>query len=354
MQKHWLKHSLLVATLLSTQALAQVDFASLTKDMPGQRSQVLVLGTMHLSGLPKDFKREALAPLLDKLAAFKPDIIAIEAISGEGCDLGLRHPSIYADSVTTFCSDTKAAYQATGLDVPSAIAEMNTLLKNWPAQPAASQRRRMAAIFLAANERASALAQWLQLPESERHESPELPASLVAMLKALAVKQNENYLLGAPLAARLGLARVVPMDDHTGDDVDVPDDQAFWKTVGQAWEGAAGLTQPLRQREDELSAGSDFVPLYRYINRYDVQQVFSAADFGAALKDKSPQQYGRMYVAGWETRNLRMASNIMASFRERPGARVLVIVGAMHKPWLERVLALGHGVDIVDVQAVLK
>lgn len=350
MHKNWL----LLATLLSTQALAQPDLTTLAKDMPGQRSQVLVLGTVHLSQLPKDFRREALAPVLDRLAAFKPDVIAIEAISGEGCDFGARHPTVYADATGAYCKDTVAARKATGMDVPAAIVEMHKLLKSWPAQPTASQRRRMAAVFLAANERASAVAQWLQLPDSERHASEELAPSLVTLLNTLAAKQNEDYLLGAALAARLGLPRVTAMDDHTGDNMDVTDDKVFWETVAQAWNVAADQAKPIRQREAELKTGADFLPLYRYINRHDVQQVTSAVDFGAALKDKSPQQYGRMYVAGWETRNLRMAANIQASFREKPGAKVLVIVGATHKPWLERVLGMAQGVDIVDAQAVLK
>lgn len=348
------KNCLFLSALLSTQALAQADLTSLAKDMPGQRSQVLVMGTVHLSNLPKDFKREALAPLLNKLTAFKPDIIAIEAISGEGCDLAARHPTAYEDSFKPYCRDTAAAKEATGLDVPAAIAEVAKLLKTWPERPTPTQRRRLAAVFLAANERASAVVQWLQLPESERRASEELAPPLVKLLNELSDKRDESYLVAAPVAARLGLPRVVAMDDHTGDNVDAPDEKTYWNTVAQAWNAAAEQAKPVRQREAALKSGEDLVPLFRYINQHDTQQVTSASDFGAALKDKSPQQYGRMYVMGWETRNLRMAANIMASLRERPGARVLVIVGATHKPWLERVLGISQGVDIVDAQTILK
>jgi pheromone shutdown protein TraB len=74
---------------------------------------------------------------------------------------------------------------------------------------------------------------------------------------------------------------------------------------------------------------------------------------GAALGDGVAPYYGHMYVTGWETRNLRMASNIMATFRERPGARVLVIVGATHKPWLDKILGQMPNVRIVDAEKVL-
>jgi hypothetical protein len=38
----------------------------------GSPSQVLVLGSPHLSGMPVSFRAELLEPLLDRLAAFKP------------------------------------------------------------------------------------------------------------------------------------------------------------------------------------------------------------------------------------------------------------------------------------------
>jgi hypothetical protein len=37
-----------------------------------------------------------------------------------------------------------------------------------------------------------------------------------------------------------------------------------------------------------------------------------------------------------------------------PGARVLAVVGASHKPWFDSWLGQLQGVDIVDVEKVLK
>ena len=123
---------LALAIPFAGQAQAQVDLTVLDRDMVGPRAQVLVLGTMHLSGMPKEFDPKALDPLLDKLAAFKPDIITIEALPGEECDMAARNPTVYG---TDYCSSTHAAKAATGLDVPAAIAEASKTLKTWPAQP---------------------------------------------------------------------------------------------------------------------------------------------------------------------------------------------------------------------------
>ena len=50
-------------------AQAQVDLRQLDRDMAGPKSKVMVLGTMHLSGLPASFNQASLNGLIDKLAA---------------------------------------------------------------------------------------------------------------------------------------------------------------------------------------------------------------------------------------------------------------------------------------------
>lgn len=335
---------------------AQPDLSKLDKNMAGPRAQVLVLGSVHLSQLPESFDPASLEPVLDRLAAFKPDIITIESISGEGCDLMARHPTVYdPESLARFCSNPVEARAATGLDVPAAIAEVDKTLADWPADPSPAQRRHLAAMFLAADDDASALTQWLQLPDTERHAGDGLDAALVARLGDLATRDNESYQIAARLAARLGLPRVFAIDDHTGDNLQVPDAEipAFAKAIRAAWDSAAARKQPLRDRERALTESGDMLGLYRYINRPDVRSIQSDGDFGAALRETSPQHYGQRYVAGWETRNLRMVANIRAAFRDRPGARVLSIVGASHKPWFDSLLGQMQGVDVVDVETVL-
>jgi len=49
-----------------------------------------------------------------------------------------------------------------------------------------------------------------------------------------------------------------------------------------------------------------------------------------------------------------MVANIRETFRERPGARVLTIVGVSHKPWFDNWLDQLQGVDVADVTEFLK
>jgi hypothetical protein len=56
----------------------------INRGMVGPRAQLLVLGTVHLNAMPASFNPAALDGVLDRLAAFRPDIITIEAESDAG------------------------------------------------------------------------------------------------------------------------------------------------------------------------------------------------------------------------------------------------------------------------------
>lgn len=321
----------------------------------GPRNRLMVLGSPHLSGLPATFQPADLALLIGRLRDWKPQAIAIEALSGAQCDFLRRHPARYADTVKDYCWDTAPATAATGLDVPAATAEAARLLAAWPAEPSAGQRRQLAAVFLAAGESVSGLVQWLRLPAGERHAGDGLDAALVDRLEALRLWRNESTLIAAPLAASLGLERVYAMDDHTAD-APIGDEKAYATAIGRAWDNPAtarrkAIDKTLEERRD-TPAG--VVAMYRAYNAPGVGKLTFDSDFGAALEESSPQKFGRLYLGYWETRNLRMASNIRDMLATTPGIRALVIVGASHKGYLEAYLHQMHDMDVVDTGPLLR
>ncbi|MBW3617898.1 MAG: hypothetical protein KY446_09125 [Proteobacteria bacterium] len=352
---------LLIASSACGTAAAQTyrpefDPSELKGPRVGSPNAVMVLGTPHLSGLPQSFAPAKLEGLLKRLQAWRPQTIAIEALSGSQCDFMRRHPARYeSTSVNRYCWDPAPARAATGLDVPSAAAEAERLLASWPAQPTPGQRRRLAAVFLAAGDGASGLVQWLRLPPSERRQGDGLDEVLVARLEALRGRRNENTLIAAPLAARLGLERVYPMDDHTAGRP-VADRKAYGEAMTRAWDNPATAK---RKAVDERLAGrlgtdEGVLAIYRAHNAPGLARLVFDGDLGAALEEPSPQQFGRGYLGYWETRNLRMAANIRDMLAARPGVRALVIVGAAHKGYLEAYLDQMHDVHLVNTDEVLR
>ncbi|MCC4635809.1 DUF5694 domain-containing protein [Xanthomonas dyei pv. eucalypti] len=337
-------------------AQAHVDLSHLDADMAAPRAQVLVLGSVHLSQLPEgsDISAARLQPLLDRLAAYKPTIITTEDLSGETCDLMRRHPTVYLpEDSAAYCPKVDDAARATGLDVPAAIGKVRATLKSWPSAPTPAQRRQLAAMFLASGDPSSALVQWLQLAQAEQRAGDGLDTALVARLRAAEQRQDESSLISVPLAVRLGLQRVYPVDDHTGDNVQVDDPAAYGTAVQGAWGKAAPRASTMLAQKKQLAQQGKLLELYRAINLPANQQLSIEVDFRAALSENSPQHYGYRYVSGWEIRNLRIVSNVRASFADQPGARVLAIVGATHKPWFDNWLGQLQGVEIVDAAQVL-
>lgn len=323
----------------------------------GALNEVLVLGSPHLSGLPDSFRPEQLEPLLARLEAWRPTAVAIENLSGLQCDAMRRYPSRYAESVETFCYDPSAEGQALGIDVPAANAEAERLLADWPAAPSATQRRRLAALFLAAGEPSSALVQWLRLPEGERQAQDGLTADMAAKLNQRMTRKNESSLLAAVLAARLGHERLWAVDDHTADSATRPEEEAAQaKAIMAAWDNPhvqarKDLDQPLFEN---LAQADGLLNVYRAYNTSENQMLAYRSDFGATHVEPSPEAFGRRYLGYWETRNLRMVANMRDVLGRYPGTRMLTIVGASHKGYYEAYLNQMHDVRLVSSDEVLR
>lgn len=337
-----------------------VDFGSWRTSIAGPTTRVANLGSIHLSELGQNYDPAALSPLIDKLAAFAPDIITHEGLSGEQCELVQRHAAIYPGIFEDYCYGTTEGEAATGLTLPKARDEAEALLRVWPAQPSAAQRRHLAALFIASGDRNSALVQWLQLPDRERVAGDGLNAVLVEIVEKQRKRVNETTLIGAVLAARLGHQRMYAVDDHTSDAIQALAPPGFEAAIQAHWasNGAQMDANPIFKRYMELKAGmttpEGVLAMFRTLQEPETQRAFVESDFLGALNLDSPERFGRQYVAWYETRNLRMVANIRAAFGNKPGARVLNIVGASHKAYYDGYLNQMSDVELVDMSQVLR
>ena len=348
-------------------ALAALALAAATPFTPplgarppvlGPRTKVLTLGSPHLSEI-KTIKPGMADPLLARLAIFRPTIITIEGVSGEQCDLFTRYAR-YRDALENYCVDAGPARKATGLTQAQADEQSDALLTRWSAPgtpaPTASERRKAALLLLAANERGSAWVQWLRLPPAERIAADGLDADMVKTLNREGRPANESYVVAAQLAARLGLERLYPVDDHSSDGALVH--------LGKPYDDALTArftrfrTDPLynayRTRLAKVVDAATLLDFYRYLNSPAAVEENIQGDFGGSLTDPLAAPYGRSYVGWWEVRNLRMVANIRAAFAEHPCARVLNIVGSSHAPWYKSLMRQMADVEVVPIAPYLR
>jgi hypothetical protein len=320
----------------------------------GKPAQVLVLGSPHLAQLPAKLDPQLLEPLLERLARFKPEVITVEGLSGEECDALRRFKNQHDGAAADYCVPMEEIEKATGLTIPAAYDEVDRTLAAWPAAPTPTQRRRLAMLFLAAGDRASATVQWLRLPEAERRSGDGLTDAMVEIIMRKGKPPNENYAIGSVLAARLGLERIYLIDDHLADGPKLP--EGYSQALQRVWNPKVkpAIFVEYQRRQANVRTSSDVLNYYRWANEPATQRASIIYDMGAAAKDGSPELYGRQYLSWWENRNLRMAANIRSAFAHKPDARVLSIVGSTHKGQLDAYLDMMQDVRLVDATQFLK
>lgn len=323
----------------------------------GTPNEVMVLGSPHLSGLPDTFRSEMVEPLVARLASWHPTAIAIENSSGLLCDAMRRDPARHdVQTLESYCFDTSSARLASGLDVPTANAEAERMLSDWPNDPAPDLRRRLALVFLAAGEPGSATVQWLRLPAQERRADDDLTDDLAVYLDDRITRRSEVDLVAAAVAAQSGLDRLWSVDDQSYYAGPSLDEEAYGAALARAWDNPA-----TKARMDESAAldakleqPDGLLSIYRAFNSPSFAMQAYRSDWGAALVESSPEAYGRRYVAYWETRNLRMIANIREVLGRDPGTRMLAIVGASHKGYYEAYLPQMRDVALVDAMPILR
>lgn len=315
-----------------------------------------MLGTSHLNQLAKPLAPAQLQPLLDRLARWQPRVITVEGLSGSDCAHLKAYVARYPETFEQYCWDTSATLRTLGLSLAEADAEIDRTLAVKAADRPAATRRRLAALFIAAGDRPSALVQWLRLAPGERRAGNGIGRDELAILGKIAQGRNEVYAIAAPLAARLGHERVYPTDDHSGDAATGPTDAAFDEALMAVRKTpeSARFKAMVDDGDAALARTGDILGYYRLLNSEHYARANMAGDFGAAAAERSPQQAGRRYLAYWEARNLRMVANIRVAYGPTPGTRVLAIVGAAHRPHFERYLGMLSDTRVVDIRTLLR
>jgi hypothetical protein len=327
----------------------------------GTPTQILVLGTLHLGELGDDWDPATLAPLLDRLAAFDPDVIAIENIDGMAIEERWQDRAYHGATALRYGRNimlaTVAGRVGTGLGIAEAAKEARSLLEKWPKTPAPEQRRHLAALFATAGDPYSALVQWRSLAREQRTTGDGVRDELRDQLNGLLDQRNESSLLASVLAQRLGLNRVYPMDSQGEDIFSEADFKVFVEQVFPQI-GKRFAANPQVAKADSVRAAmrtsQDLLDVYRMLNDAKLSTLRTDLEWLGMIDHNPGARVGRERISGWETRNLRMAANIREASGTIPGGRVLVVVGAAHKPWLEAYLGMMSDARIIDAEAILR
>ena len=322
-------------------------------------TRVMVLGVSHLDNAPEAFDPVWLEPVMCRLRAYAPDVILTEAMSGEQLAAIDAYKAVRGDAgkwagpTLAIARDAQATLKISAAD---ALAQANILIAR--TRPTASERRRLAALFLAAGEPFSAATQWLQLDPAERLARDGVSETMKTKIERFGVGRGEIVSMAVALAVRLGRPRLYGAGDHLSD-VALPDDEAFEEAVRASPDVIAQLNKatptlkPYSSKALAIDAPDRVMPVFRALNSAQFGRLDAQAQW-LSLQQSSPLgALGRQRVAAWEAQNLRMATTVREVTAAIPGGRALLIVGASHKPFIEAYLQTMTDIEVLSVPALL-
>ena len=329
-----------------------INFSGVDPALTVPPTQIMVLGTTHLSNYSDELSQEDINPLLDRLEVYSPDVITIENSSGMTCNRVRSYTREHVGYEGAYCFDSAVYREESGLSVFEGSYKARNALNAWPDEPSAKQRRALAAAFIASNEPSSALVQWLRLDVADRTAGDGIGPKSVDLLNRMSQSIGESESIAARLAARLGLEKLFYADDHGSWLDSQAYEEAYGTRLSELWHRDNDPCQAHRDAPESDVTGGDIINAYRHMNSKSWQHRQMDCDFKRTMNDDELEGYGRRYTMNWQARNLRMVSLIMDAAATKPGGRVLSIVGASHKPYQEAYLDQMHDVKIVSTDTV--
>jgi hypothetical protein len=347
--------SLLIAVLAAAPAFSQTFSPdSMDREAAAPPLQVMILGTPHLSGAPDGFRADMLEPVLDRLSAFQPTHVAVETPSAEHLRFlqseSDRLPGVADQFGGAAIALSETAAAVTGADPYEAAARLD-------GEGETLDRTTRMILAARAGEAPRAVALWLSHDAAGREAFAAQAPALAEALTGLSQRRDETYLIGAHLAARFNPDTISGMDDWSSGDTffaAIPRLQAMIEddpVLSQA--GADPALAALGEASRSMVSAEATLEAYRFFNADDAQTERAQAEWAPFLAAPSDPEAARVRLAVWEARNLRMAANILELSQGRPGGRVLVVVGASHKPYLEAMLEQLGAINIVSAERVL-
>ncbi|MGD9345172.1 MAG: DUF5694 domain-containing protein [Candidatus Aminicenantes bacterium] len=330
-----------------------------------EASQVLILGTVHLRAYGEDFNRKVMDRLLDILEKYRPDLIGIESLAPivtrdmvNSRDANDEIIEEFGQRTAEFGKKTRAALDVSWVEakakVETLLADIRVSEKN---KKLNQLRKELVLYFLAADDIYSALLQWFYLPKTVRPSVDRLDKDIIHYFTKHIQSPNENVSIGIALASRLNHQRIYAINDHR-------DKEDFIKIadhLSKELEKNEFLrNQPWKALYEELSgiqtksySSGDLLPLYVYLNSREYVKRDIENQWQVLFKANLPSGLAHTRIAYWDVRNLGVAANIRRAMALHPGQKMLVVIGASHKGFLDALLAECMDVKVVHLANIL-
>jgi hypothetical protein len=328
-----------------------------------EASQLLILGTPHLRSYKEDFDHGVLEGLLKALENYHPDLIAIESASPlfvrDMFNAGDLNIEILKDIGGFRASEFgKSVRESLDVDWFGAKERVKELLGKVETASLDSEiielRKKLILNYLAMNDMYSALLQWSYLPEDQRTDFDRMDKEILDYFAEHANSPNENVSIGIALAKKLNHQRIYAINDHRDkeDFVEVADrlskmfaENEYLKK--QPWKP---LLDEMSGRQEKAYGAGNLLPFYLWMNSDEYAHKDLNSQWQILFEANLPDKMAQIRLAFWDVRNFGIASNIRRAMAMHPGNKMLVIIGASHKIFIDALFAECMDVKIAQLK----
>jgi len=365
-RRRWVPRLLAKSRVLVVSTLLAIVGTSLGQPVAAQT--ITVVGTQHLTGLEPPPSAEQLAHTVEALASFEPTQVCVERMSGGRIEALLADPARHG---ATFQSDWHGRPLAStiapiGLELQlmlerrpaGARTEASELLARWDALDAAD-RIRAVGLQVAGFEFHSAVLNWSWLDEAERDQARDTlgPRAVDALDEALA-SVDEVYSLGVPLARTAGLHELCTADSQ--------EDETAGIDTALEHGGEAVLESPeVRARIDELVERSEaewhpesgpaaLTALLRFSNSDEFAELDRRLQWETLREFDNEAGAFQRRLMYWHARTAEISAELFRALARSPDERVVLIIGAAHRPFTEAELRSQPWIEVQPASALLE
>jgi hypothetical protein len=319
---------------------------------PAVASELAVVGVPHMEQLEPVATDAQTRSVVDALAAWRPSRVCIEAIPGDRIAGFARDPARYGELLGAFARTAVALapeqqWRRRHDDDAARDAARALVLQQAPLTR--DQTLQLVSLHLAAYEPWSAALVWSALTEDERGSAREiLGIAAVDRLEGLVGSRNEIARLAIPLARQLG-HRDLCHADPIVDELAVAQLADALQPLLLAPEVGAGLAafEELNASRWNPSGGDALLDLLAWMQTEDWAMADRRAQWQVFSGSDEDHHAGKRRLALWHARNAEIVTALHRASAREDGARVLMLVGAAHRPFLEAAVAAQPYVSLV-------
>lgn len=288
---------------------------------PPPSTELLIVPTAHLSARTPE---PALARARERLAVWRPNLVAIEALPGNLVVEYEQRGGTFADFQVGGAVDARR-----GASLLAAAPD-----DVWPARRDALSPNRSLTDRVLAWLRAREPINALLLP----YQDANLDENVREFLDDLAGRRRETVSIGAHIARDLGHDYVAHVDDHAGVENIDPLPEGFETELLTYKHEIAGLL------EDAVSPphlAENLWAQWRFYGSDYVRSTTERLESSERLTggERTPR-LRRVMLANWRARNLAIAARLRSATGAVPGGRVLFVVGSSHEMPLRTALSI--------------